>query len=338
VNLQQSPMHLQMIQPGVHLVSFTLKPLIHRGFDILVDGKARNLLPSVELPLEKLDQWQMDLLKRYNNWTAGDLIDLFRTSPSPPAETNEERQFLIFVFHSMLSLAPRVGESLFRTARLIAQPLYTQCAPDPLLIDGPPREATLIAFRVISDVHQARFVSEHVTFVPSRFFLTQQHVYQGTRDHAIFARRVNREFSQFQTKPRRNSTRNSLTESKPFRVISKRLPKTPIAGWGLSSPTKQHFTGDSEASSQKPLVAPVPADPFNNPRAEVEATGEITETIVDYHTHGIEMGPITPSPDATVSFTPLPVEAETYVDELMALTMSERRHADHSPAATPRWL
>ena len=184
----------RVMDPGVHLAFFALRPAISSGFDIMARKDARNLLPSTLMDIPKLEGWQLDLLAGYNDWESEKLLEHWKLPATRNVLSHSEQYFLAQVADSMRRLSIGLGGELFRRSRLVAKPFTGPC----LNKTDIRAQATVIVFRVITDIHWSQAPNgpdESDEFVPSRLFMTYQHVYSLSHDHTAFTGRVHQEFA-----------------------------------------------------------------------------------------------------------------------------------------------
>ncbi|KAL9123871.1 MAG: hypothetical protein Q9217_006739 [Psora testacea] len=205
--IQDYVSHERILEPGVHLACFALRPLLQRGFDVLVMKDAHNLLPTVSLPITQLEPWQVNFLARMDTWTVISCCE--RLHSRSLSANQEEQHFGLQLFQGIKALADRVGNGFFEDARLIARPFRAPCRLDVTK----PRHAFIIAFRTITDIHEISTVNRQCEFAPLRFFICQQHTYRDSPDIDLFARRIHQDFAAIVESVRNRHEQ----ESNPFR-------------------------------------------------------------------------------------------------------------------------
>ncbi|CAI4213042.1 unnamed protein product [Parascedosporium putredinis] len=146
------------LEPGPHVGLFAIRPRsTGAGYDIIVRKRAKNLLPSVPLPVGKLTSSHIEFLRR-----------LDRAS----------------------GLCAWVGDKCIEEARLTAKllrvPNFVQRGA------GPPPYSTMIALRVVIPA-ESRVVSANCSLVPLSFFKVRQLTAPGNASNAAFTRAVHRE-------------------------------------------------------------------------------------------------------------------------------------------------
>ena len=311
---------LRMLEPGVHLACFALRPLYQRGFDVLVSKDAKNLLPTVALPIAALDMWQIDFITRFDDWNVSKCLQWLSKQSILESATARERNFFGQLYNGIYALGQQINDEFFQSARLTARPLRAPCFNPETGVSG---QAEIIVFRVIADVHQSRLLNDRVEFTSSRFFLCQQHVYQQSPDHQIFARRVHREFaSLLEPKERPSNLRASSSNFK--RGFFGRMPRT------LGTPSASTYSGQrdqspstikEDSSSEKHLVDEPASRSYGGIHVSDEVTIDVTEVRQGDRSPNVEMSNLGVYSEAGVA----PVERETFIDELISLTISERR-------------
>ena len=313
----------EILEPGVHLACFALRPLFQRGFDILVRKDAKNLLPTAQLDLPELQRWHTDFISRMDNWTIAQCLDWLRKTSldSEPVE----KEFISQLYKGINILVGQIEQQFFEEARLTARPLRAPCRNSNG--NGPPGQAMIIAFRVMTDIHQSRALNRQLEFIPSRFFLCQQKVYPNSPDHGIFAGRVHREFASVnQRKPETTGSdpRHSTISSKAFGDILGRVPSTPVIPKIFKIPKRDGSPGNlnSDNSSEKNLVEISPNNPFGGIHVSNEISIDVSELRNGSFSPDVEMADLGVRSEVGVAL----VERESFIDELMNITCGERWH------------
>ncbi|KAK4096399.1 hypothetical protein N658DRAFT_501627 [Parathielavia hyrcaniae] len=179
-----------MMEPGVHLGLFAIRTQVHQmGFDILVRKQARNLLPTIEMPLDRLESSQIDFLRRLDGMSLGSLHrQLERTSELPPRDAI----FARILLDAIRNLRTSVHDPLFDSSKLASKVTQVPCTPP--THDSRPSTCSLIAFTIMIPIH-VRADAPAYEFIPLPFFKTQQLVYNNSPHKAAFARSVHRKIS-----------------------------------------------------------------------------------------------------------------------------------------------
>ena len=326
-NMRNYAVESQMLEPGVHLACFALRPVPQRGFDVLVRKNAKNLLPTYKMPLSEMSRWHQDFIARMDNWTVAEVLDALCRPNSQMS--SEERHFAREFSKGIAILRDQLESTFFPEARLIARPLRAPCRNPSG--SGSPGQAMIVAFRIMADIHQTRSLNQEFEFTPSKFFVCQQHVYTNSPDHAVFNRRVHREFALLNQRKGKsnNDGRTSMISTKSFgRDLLSHMPASPtLPKWTMGYPKRATSPEDvmkSDNSSEKNLVEVqrvVSNNPFGGIHVSNEISIDVSEVSNGEMSPGIEMTKLGVHSEAAVA----PIEAESFVDELLAMTISERR-------------
>jgi hypothetical protein len=183
-----------MLDPGVHLAFFAVRASLARdghGFDILARMDAKNALPTMQLPLGKLETWHVEYLKRVDNFTVASLIKYLFKEAKPSNPSPQERDFAKTFLTTLEVLKEEINDTIFNDATLLGNPIEAPChTPDQ---DSPPGTAILITFKIIVPLH-SRALGKKLVFAPMNYFNVQQHCYKNSPEHKSFARMTHREF------------------------------------------------------------------------------------------------------------------------------------------------
>ena len=320
---------------GVHLACFAVRPVFRKGFDVLVLKEAKNLLPTHKLPGSRLAQYQFDFLKRLDGMTVSTCLTSFRRKTV--CRGILEERFAEQLFDALSILTAQIEEDWFREAKLTARVVI---APSPH-IGGKHRleYASVIAFRVVTDVHSVGKLDPTYEYIPSNFFLNQQRVYRGLPDNEYFAQEVLKDFGEQAHRAEeearavsRQGSFYSVSLSRQSSRLQRSQPKMPRRSWPF-----RHVNGKnviSDYSSQRSLVTAsanmatvdalssnmdtVDASPDNNPVAK-----GISIEVNNVHqgsSQDIEMADLSGCSNA---FS-LNIERNTFA-ELLAFTVGERK-------------
>ncbi|KAI9848208.1 MAG: hypothetical protein M1837_000882 [Sclerophora amabilis] len=189
LNMRDYAREERMMEPGVHLGCFAIRANVGGGFEALVQSKAKNRLPTVQLPVFNLQQWQISALAPLNGCTAAECIKLLETLMS--SNDLHLRTFSSQLHSAILVLADELPNFPFMDALLAATPIPVPCRPDGGSVA--PSQGLLIAFHIIVSI-QTQTPGAAYEFSPLKFLRTQQHVYKNTPDHHLFAKGIYQEF------------------------------------------------------------------------------------------------------------------------------------------------
>lgn len=183
------------LAPGVHVACFTIRASLkpgRGGFEVLARKDASNLLPTMQVPIDKLEEWQVSYLEKYSNLAVIPVLKQLRKASMPSNASEPERNFAKLLFTTIESLKEEIDDLFFNDATFISQPIEAPCRGP--TADSPPGTATLLVFKIIVPL-QSRAPGKKLDFVPVNFFKMQQFVYPNSPDHAAFERRTYKEFA-----------------------------------------------------------------------------------------------------------------------------------------------
>ncbi|KAK1966995.1 hypothetical protein LY78DRAFT_656783 [Colletotrichum sublineola] len=179
------------LEPGVHMGFFGIRARVGSyGFDVAVRKGARNLLPSVQMPLDRLEQWHLDFLRQLDRLTTLNMSSLMASLSS--ADTREA-QFAAQLSDSLDALRTWIDDPIFNDAILTSTVVTLPAiqAPDEA---SAPLPTSLIAFRLVIPIH-VNFTSPKCEFIPLNFFKVHQVVGRDTSRHLAFTQSVHRELA-----------------------------------------------------------------------------------------------------------------------------------------------
>ncbi|KAL8673036.1 MAG: hypothetical protein Q9168_002528 [Polycauliona sp. 1 TL-2023] len=316
--IQRSLSTESMLEPGVHLACYVIRPRVHGRWDVLISKNHKNLLPSVHLTQSRLSLWQTDIVKELDNKTASECY-LYLQDRVSHADSREE-VFLAELDDAISSLAGQIDHTLFQEARFLARPFSIPCRTSNFSRNR--QTATVMMFRAIADAHYTGPLNGRFEFGSSRLFRAQQHVYARSPDHDAFARQVHLQFvglaeaktlasmTSGQSTPRRQS---SVSVASPTAFRSERGPR------GRRSQTSMQ---DARSSDKFSAWGSKAHGFFGGIHVQREVSVDVNE-VQDRRESGpdIEMGPYGAYSEASVA----PADIYTFADELMLLMMEERR-------------
>ncbi|KAI2122201.1 hypothetical protein LOZ42_000665 [Ophidiomyces ophidiicola] len=181
----------KMMASGVYLVCFSLHPSVRKGFDVLVQKDAPNLLPHVALPFPSVTARQMSILTQMDNWSLNHCLRWLKQQ----AETHADAELKVFcaqMYKASTRLSDMIDSTTFGSAQFSARRIMIPCrlagqAP------GATGKCTAFSFRIITNL-QTRAPSPQMCLTPLRLFTAQQQVYPGVVDHANFQQTILDEF------------------------------------------------------------------------------------------------------------------------------------------------
>ncbi|KAL2267976.1 hypothetical protein VTJ83DRAFT_2822 [Remersonia thermophila] len=176
-----------LMEPGVHVGLFAVRTHVHQtNFRVLVRKRARNLLPTAELPMDRLENGHLEFLRRLEGMTLGALHrQLAHAGDLPPRDAH----FAALLLDGIRSLRASVQDPVFDNARLVSKVTQVPCRS--INNDARPTMCTLVAFTMMVPIH-IRVDAPAYEFIPLEFFKTQQLVYKNSPHNAAFGRAVHR--------------------------------------------------------------------------------------------------------------------------------------------------
>jgi hypothetical protein len=203
-----------MLNPGVHVGLFAVRTKVHQaGFDVLVRTQARNLLPSVELPLNRLEAGHVAVLREMDGMTLS--VVLHRLGAAYAGKVGRDSAFGGLLYDAIRSLRGMVDDPVVDKAKLVAKVAQVPCAST-AKSGGRPATCAFVAFTLMIPIHVAITTPEH-EFIPLPFFKTQQLAYENSPHNAVFARSLHRKISALSHGEPSPVTRNTLLPSTGFR-------------------------------------------------------------------------------------------------------------------------
>jgi hypothetical protein len=151
---------------GVHIGFFAIRASVKSGFDVLVQKNARNLLPSMALPLKTLENWHIQFLKRFGNMPVVKILQsLNETSVRQSAQ---ESEFAAQLSETIKTLCEWTQEPLFEDAALTSTIARVPCRDNEEWM-----QSTMIVMRLMIPIHSV-LSSPNCEFVPLSFFKMRQ--------------------------------------------------------------------------------------------------------------------------------------------------------------------
>ena len=191
-NMREYASGTHVLDPGVHMAFFCVRAAVQRGFDVLARRDARNQLPTMQLPFQTLENWQLEYLSAMNSYSVNACIKYLNNVAASSSAPLKEQLFASPLLSALQALKDEINDPIFEDALLIAQPIPAPCRGRNET--SPPGLATLVVFRLIAPIH-TRAPGQKLEWIPLEFFRMQQHVYPNSPDHAVFARAIYREFA-----------------------------------------------------------------------------------------------------------------------------------------------
>jgi hypothetical protein len=252
-NMHEYASGRHILRPGVHLACFAIRASVGGGFDVLVRKDARNQLPKIQLPISSLDDWKIDYLSQLDSCSVTTCLKVLSAKSLSSESSNDERTFAKQLLDALEALKEEVSIPLFADALLISRPVSVACGVG---ANGKPGQASLIVFRLLLPI-QSRTLGQKVVFTPLSLFRLQQFVYKNGSDHALFARKIHREFGAFLNEERSSievglkSARSMTFLGRPRKSFKIKRTLSGRNPFDVSIPTSKV---NSDSSSERKLV------------------------------------------------------------------------------------
>ncbi|KAJ3498663.1 hypothetical protein NLG97_g949 [Lecanicillium saksenae] len=179
------------LSPGVHVGAFAIRARVdHTGFDVLVRQSSRDLLPTVALPMEQLEQRHIGYLNHLQNQTMAVVEDRLASSVSQFSDLGKFASILLEGIKELRSTYEDDGT--FDNAILMQQPIkipYHGRDSDSISLN-----ATVIMFQLVLPIHNVINIPK-CAFIPLRFFKIKQLSQESSPYHLDFSHAVHRDMS-----------------------------------------------------------------------------------------------------------------------------------------------
>lgn len=301
--LRNMAAHVQqknMLEPGVHLGLFGVhaQPCMF-AFDVLVKKGARNLLPSVPMELDRLEEWHVDYLEQLDRMSINAMLHVLesgaRSKGGGAGKKTETAVFARKLGDALTALRTWLDDSTLAEAMVTSKVVKVPCRGSPE--GGVGRTGTMIALRVVIPVSHRLAENSRCELVPLGLFRAHQMVYKGSPHHSAFARRVAREL--------RPSTPGSVADREIKEAGSTRMTETAVAGDQVEEPTEDSTgrwgrwraagrrtpLGKRRASRPRSAGSPMPTGPEGSPRESKQSAGSSTFRLWRGENSGSAMAP-----------------------------------------------
>ncbi|WJG35750.1 uncharacterized protein FOBCDRAFT_295930 [Fusarium oxysporum Fo47] len=157
--------------PGVYVGFFAIRASVRSGFDVLAQKDARNVLPSMALPLKTLDDWHLQLLKRFENMPVSKILQ--NLNETSVRQSDQESEFAAQLSETIKTLCEWTQEPLFEDAALTSTIVRVHCRDNEEWV-----QSTMIVMRLMIPIHSVLFFKMHQA--PAQFqHEFMQGVHQG---------------------------------------------------------------------------------------------------------------------------------------------------------------
>jgi hypothetical protein len=183
-----------MLDHGVHFACFAIRASLgagRHGFDVLARRDAKNLLPTMQISPDPLEDWQLDYIKQMDTFPLAVCMKNINKDSKPSNPSVREREFAKLLLTALETFKAEIEDPFINDALLIGRPVLAPCRGE--TPDSAPGTAQLLCFTIIVPVH-GRAPGKKLMFEPLNFFNMQQHVYPQSPDHKAFARKTHGEY------------------------------------------------------------------------------------------------------------------------------------------------
>lgn len=176
------------LEPGVHLGFFSIRARVGSyGFDVLVRKGARNLLPSVQLPIARFEPWHLEFLQQLNGMSAS---NLWRRLDALKRLSSRETVFTTMLYDALESLREWIDESIFDEAVLSSKVVTLPTRSD----RGDQQATSMISLCMVIPIH-VQVNNDKCELLPLNFFKVRQVVGTDGPPQLAFAQMLHREFA-----------------------------------------------------------------------------------------------------------------------------------------------
>ncbi|KAH8677284.1 hypothetical protein BX600DRAFT_506340 [Xylariales sp. PMI_506] len=268
-----------LMEPGVHLSFFGLMARVGGlGFDVLVQRGTRNLLPSMPMPLDHLESWQMDFIRRLDRFNVPALCQeldaMKKLSP-------REMLFASQLYDTVEALRAWIDDPIFDEAILTSKVVQVPCRPQPGSTSS--ATCTVIALRMVIPIH-VNVQSPKCEFIPLSLFKVHQMAYKDSPHYGNFSQSVHREIAPIvNAAPLTAPSATYQRGKRSILNIGLSRPKTamyPVDGDGNPIPTKlsRKSTGSNHSGSTLKLWSGSSNDTPASDTASLRPPARRTET------------------------------------------------------------
>lgn len=300
-------------QPGIHLISFVMRPTIHDHFEILTAKGTGNPLPSATLSTKRLQMQHLELMSHMEGFSILACLDWLDSEQARTYhDIDDFRKQLIEAMSSLFSTLP---SDVNAATAFCPRPLLAPCrGSNPTTED---QRCFVLAFCAVGSLG-TQVTNPNLTFTPLRLFRAQQQVNDGVFHRDIFSKELSQELFYSNIESEAGETE---TDSKSLRSTLRRWP------------ARKLFTAGLSTISQESLVDSSSPSPF----AEIMVRKEIRVDVSKYTTSGSASASSsagTLSPMTTVVGAE-DMTASTYVDDLCSFCYSPSVRVRSDGASVP---
>ncbi|KAH8690193.1 putative MHYT domain signaling protein [Talaromyces proteolyticus] len=236
--------------PGVHLVTFALRPTVHEHFEVLTKMSSPIGLPSSSLPNLSLTQADLDLISQMDDCSLTTCLKHLspltgggsRNSSISSAESlqiSPKNTFANHLYRAILELVASLPKNIAPAVRFSGKPLLAPCRRHQSSSDND--YCVLLCFRVVSAL-DTRISEPDLAFIPLKLFRVQEQVNDRAAERERFMKELNSEFSSYSAQSTANH--DGASSIKPTKNRNNFLP------WSFSTPKRSHQQQNHESRLQ----------------------------------------------------------------------------------------
>ncbi|PKY03683.1 hypothetical protein P168DRAFT_290835 [Aspergillus campestris IBT 28561] len=207
-------------EPGIHLVSFVLRPTVRDRFQVLTAKGTGNPLPSSTLQIKRLDTQHLALLARMEGWTMTACLSWLKSDRARFYKDVDD--FPSQLIQAISSLNASLPTNVNSVSKFSSRPLIAPCRG--LRDSNSTKTCTLLSFCTVASL-DTRVSNPNLIFTPLRLFRVQQQVNDGVPDSDDFTKELGQDL--FYSTIRSNF--EALTPSSPSSSSSPSPSPSPSA-------------------------------------------------------------------------------------------------------------
>ncbi|KAB8257302.1 hypothetical protein BDV32DRAFT_140490 [Aspergillus pseudonomiae] len=196
----------RVFEPGVHLISFIMRPTIHDHFEVLTAKGTGNPLPSSTLSTKRLQIKHLEMIAHMEGWTMSTCLNWLNSDHARAYQDMDEfrEQLIQAITNLSSSLPPDVNLA----SKFSARPLIAPCRTN-RISDG--QNCILLPFCVVGSL-DTQISNPDYSFTPLRLFRVQQQTNDGLSESDGFAKELSEELLYSKARPT-SSTDSDVPDS-----------------------------------------------------------------------------------------------------------------------------
>ncbi|RMZ48019.1 hypothetical protein AFCA_008905 [Aspergillus flavus] len=185
----------RIFEPGVHLISFIMRPTIHDHFEVLTAKGTGNPLPSSTLSTKRLQIKHLEMIAHMEGWTMSTCLNWLKSDNARAyKDIDEFREQLI---HAITTLSSSLPPDVNLASKFSARPLIAPCRIN-RISDG--QNCILLPFCVVGSL-DTQISNTDYSFTPLRLFRVQQQTNDGLSESDGFAKELSEDLLYSKTRP-----------------------------------------------------------------------------------------------------------------------------------------